>query len=84
VRYVVTFTSGASDVVAFKLYKNGSEVLGSKSKATANPAGRAENVFGFAVLELALNDYIEIWTANETSAVNIVGVDYSLLATEQA
>lgn len=83
VTYSVTFTAGAADVIAFKIYKNGSEVLGSKSKATANPAGRAENISGFAIVELALNDYIEIWTANQTLAVNIVGVDYTLLAAEQ-
>ncbi len=83
VKFMVTFTSGSGDVVGFKLYKNGSEVLGSKVRATANPAGRAENVFGFSIVELALNDYVEVWTANESSTTNVVGVDYSLLATEQ-
>lgn len=83
VKAIVTFTSTAGNIIAIKIYKNGSEILGSKVRTTANAAGREENVSSFGFTELALNDYVEIWVTNETAANNVVGVDYSLLVTEK-
>ncbi len=83
IKAVITFTSTVGNVIAFKIYKNGTEILGSKVRATANAAGREENVGCFGFTELGLNDYIEIWVTNETAANNVVGVDYSLLVTEK-
>ena len=82
IKAAITFSSTATNIIAFKLYKNGLEVVGSKVRSTANAAGREENVACFGFTELGLNDYIEIWVANETAANNVTGVDYTLLATE--
>jgi hypothetical protein len=82
IKYSVTFTGTANNVAGFKIYQNGVEVAGSKSRATANAAGRAENVTGFAPVVLALGDYVEIWTTNETAANAVTGVDYNLYAVE--
>ena len=83
IKAVVTFTSSVGNIAAFKIYKNGSEVVGSKVRSTANASGREENVACFSFTELGLNDYLEIWVTNETAANNVTGVDFTLLVNEK-
>jgi hypothetical protein len=80
----LAFTSGNNDVCEFGFYD--SQILGirtpSRTKSTANSAGRAEGVNFFCVLEMADADFIEIYCANTSSATNITVEQMNFVITE--
>ncbi len=83
VNFSVNFAGTTANEYAFKVYKNGSALLGGKFSSTANAAGKAENVGGDYFVELGLNDYLEIYVTNLTAANNITAVDFSLDVVEK-
>lgn len=76
---VSTFTSSANNEVGTYIAKNGTTIDSSEMYATANAAGRVENVTTQTVIELAQNDYIEIWVENATAANNITVEDMNVV-----
>lgn len=77
---VASFTSGNANVIGTYIAKNGSLITNSETYASANASGRAENVMVQTVVELAQNDYIELWVENDTSTVDVTVSDMSLIA----
>jgi hypothetical protein len=70
VQATVSFTSGNNNVVSFGFYDS---VLAdvrqpSRTKATANSGGRAENISMICVIDHGQGDYIELWATNLTTA----------------
>ena len=80
----LSFTSGNGDVCQFGFYdsKLAAVRTPSKTKATANASGRAENVSFNCVVSHKKNDYLEIHAANTSSAVNITVTDMNFVITE--
>lgn len=80
----VSFTSGASHVCEFGFYdsKLAAVRTPSRTKATSNGGGRAENVSFNCVVSHSIGDYLEIWCANNTSGQNITVTDMNFVITE--
>ena len=84
IQCVLSFTSGATHVCEFGFYdsKLGAIRTPSKTKATSNAGGRAENVSFACVVSHSNGDYLEIHAANNTSAQNLTITDMNFLITE--
>lgn len=84
IQCVLSFTSSANDICQFGFYD--SQLAGirtpSKTKATANAAGRAENVSFTCVVQMKAGDYLEIHTTNTSGARNITVDQMNFVITE--
>jgi hypothetical protein len=84
IQCVLSFNSGNNHVCEFGFYdsKLGAIRTPSRTKATSNSGGRAENVSFACVVQHSNGDYLEIHCANNTSAQNITVSDMNFLITE--
>jgi hypothetical protein len=84
IQCVLSFTSGATHVCEFGFYDSKLDAIRtpSKTKATSNAGGRAENVSFACVVSHSNGDFIEIHAANNTSAQNLTITDMNFLITE--
>jgi hypothetical protein len=77
----LSFTSGASNVCEFGFYD--SQIVGirtpSKTKSTANAAGRAENIGFVCIVNMKAGDYLEVHAANTSATSNITVSDLNFL-----
>lgn len=80
----LSFNSGTNDVCEFGFYdsKLGTVRTPSKTKSTANSAGRAENISFACVVQFVQGDYLEIHCANTSGARNITVTDLNFIVTE--
>jgi hypothetical protein len=72
----LAFDSSANNVCEFGFYDSQISTIRvpSRTKSTANAAGRAEGVSLFCIVEMGAGDYIEVHAAN-TSAINNITVE---------
>ena len=84
IQCVLSFTSGNNHVCEFGFYdsKLGAIRTPSRTKATSNSGGRAENVSFACVVSHSNGDYLEIHCSNNTSSQNITVSDMNFLITE--
>lgn len=84
IQCVLSFTSGSTHVCEFGFYdsKLGAIRTPSRTKATSNAGGRAENVSFACVVQHSNGDYLEIHAANNTSAQNLTVTDMNFVITE--
>jgi hypothetical protein len=84
IQCVLSFTSGSTHVCEFGFYdsKLGAIRTPSRTKATSNAGGRAENVSFACVVQHSNGDYLEIHASNNTSAQNITVTDMNFVITE--
>lgn len=84
IQCVLSFTSGSTHVCEFGFYdsKLGAVRTPSRTKATSNAGGRAENVSFACVVSHSNGDYLEIWCSNNTSAQNLTVTDMNFVITE--
>jgi len=84
IQCVLSFTSGSTHVCEFGFYdsKLGAIRTPSRTKATSNAGGRAENVSFACVVSHSSGDYLEIHASNTTSAQNITVTDMNFVITE--
>jgi hypothetical protein len=80
----LSFNAGNNNVCEFGFYdsKLGTVREPSKTKATANAAGRAESVSFTCVVQHSENDYIEIWCANGSGTTDIIVTDMNTVIVE--
>jgi hypothetical protein len=71
--------SGNNHIIAVYIAKGGSTLPDSKILITTSGTGKAENAGAQTAVELAPNEYIEVFVANNTSATNITVTDLSLI-----
>lgn len=76
---IASLSSNNNNQVGIIVAKNGVVISSSESMTTTSGVGRSENIKAQAVVELAQNDYIEMFTINKTGANNIVDVDLSVI-----
>lgn len=79
VTVVLSFTSSANNVIGTYIAKSGSVIENSETYSTANASGRAENVVCQTVVDLAQNEYLEVFVENTTGANNITVSDLSVI-----
>ena len=84
IQCILSFTGTASDVCQFGFYdsKLGAIRTPSKTKATANAAGRAESVAFACVVSHVAGDYLEIYGTNNSGARNFTVTDMNFIITE--
>jgi hypothetical protein len=84
IQCVLSFTSSANDVCEFGFYDSKLSAVRtpSRTKATANAAGRAENVSFSCVVSHIQNDYLEIHCRNTSGARNITVDQLNFIVTE--
>lgn len=68
-----------SAVLLVRIAKNGATIAESEAQATTSNAGRNENFYCQAIINLAPNDYIELFVANDTSTNNVIVTDLNVL-----
>ena len=80
----LSFNSGNNNVCEFGFYdsKLAAVRTPSRTKSTANSAGRAESVSFNCVVQHSSGDYIEIHCANNTGTNNITVTDMNVVITE--
>lgn len=80
----LSFSSGTGDVCQFGFYdsKLGAVRTPSKTKATANSSGRAENIHMACVVAHSQGDYLEVHCSNTTNSTNITVSDLNFVITE--
>ena len=83
--FVITASCSANSVttpaanITVRIAKNGVTIAESESQATTSSAGRNENFFCQALVQLAQNDFIELFIANNTSANNLLVTELNVL-----
>jgi hypothetical protein len=83
--FVITANASAQSVttqtatIAIRIAKNGTTIAESESRATTSQNARNENFFCQALVELATNDFVELFIANNTSALNLLVTDLNFL-----
>lgn len=80
----MSFTAGNNNECEFGFYDSQLSAVRtpSRTKSTANSAGRAENVSFACVVNADLADYLEIWGANNSAVTNITVTDMNFIITE--
>jgi hypothetical protein len=80
----LSFSSTATNVCEFGFYDSQLSAVRtpSKTKSTANSAGRAENISFGCVVTMVAGDYIEIHGANTSAANNITVDQLNFIVTE--
>jgi hypothetical protein len=80
----LAFTAGNGNVCEFGFYD--SQLVGirtpSRTKSTANAAGRAEGVNFFCVLEMSSGDFLEVHARNTSAVTNITVEQMNFVITE--
>lgn len=72
VKCVLTFdSSGNNQVIEFAIFKNGIVVPGSTTETKLKASGDVQQVTVLADIDIEVGDYLEIWTANETSTASV-------------
>ena len=84
IQCVLSFTSTSNDICQFGFYDSQLSTVRtpSKTKATANASGRAENVAFICVVTMKANDYIEIHATNTSGARSITVDQMNFTITE--
>lgn len=74
--------SNNNNVLRLYVAKNGTAITTSFGEATANAGGRAEGIGTASVVELATNDYVEIFVSNETGSNNITDINLNVIVSK--
>lgn len=84
VSVTLSFSSGNGNVCEFGIYdsKLGTVREPSKTKSTANAAGRAENITLQCVVQHSQGDYLELWVRNTSAANNVTVSDMNFVVVE--
>lgn len=83
--FVVTASCSAQAIttnattITVRIAKNGVTIAESESQATTSATGRNENFYCQALTELAQNDFIELFIANQTNANNLLVTELNVL-----
>lgn len=71
INVTATMTSGNNQELGVRIAKNGTTVSNTTSLNTTSGTGKAEGASCQGVIELATNDYLEIFVSNNTAATNV-------------
>jgi hypothetical protein len=83
--FVITASCSAQAIttnattITVRIAKNGVTIAESESQATTSATGRNENFYCQALVELAQNDFIELFIANQTNANSLLVTELNVL-----
>jgi hypothetical protein len=72
-------SAGTGQELSLYVAKNGAVVPSSRMKATTDNGNRVNSISAFTVVELAPTNYIEIWVANDTAAVDVTCAELQVI-----
>jgi len=78
VHVISACTAGNNQELEIAIYKNGSILTPSRSKGTTTGSGKAESLSCQDIVEMATNDYIEIFITNNTATTNVTVEDLNI------
>lgn len=76
---ILSLTSGNNQDIHIQIAKNGIVQARSNQEILTGGSGQAQNLVVKDIFTLATNDYIEIFTANKTSATNVTVVNLNVI-----
>jgi hypothetical protein len=65
--------------ILVRIAKNGVTITESESQATTSATNRNENFFSQAIVEMTTNDFIEMYIANTSSALNLLATELNVV-----
>ena len=71
--------SGNNNVLGIYIAKNGTVLTNSSNFCTTSSSGKADNNTSQTVVDLATNDYLEVFVSNETGTNNITATYMSVI-----
>ena len=77
----VSVSSGNNNVLHFAFYKNGVKVDSSEIDVTCSGNGKAQSNPMQCVVNMAVNDYLEVWISNESSN-DVTLAHFNVIVTE--
>lgn len=83
--FVITASCSASSIttanatITVRIAKNGTTLAESEAQATTSAVNRNENFFCQTIVQLAQNDFIEIFIANNSSALNLLASELNVV-----
>jgi hypothetical protein len=69
----------AQATILVRIAKNGVTITESESQATTSATNRNENFFSQAIVEMTTNDFIEMYIANTSSALNLLATELNVV-----
>lgn len=81
VQALLSLTSGNNQDLRVRVAKNGTTIAASTASIRTSGTGEAANITVMDIVELAPNDYIEIWLTNDTSTASVTVVDLNVIVT---
>lgn len=75
----ITCEAGSNQVIYFRFAKGGTTTASSEGRTTTNGSGRSENVCIQDIVQLATNEYIEVFTRNSTNNTAVTVVDINVI-----
>lgn len=69
----------AQATILVRIAKNGVTITESESQATTSATNRNENFFSQAIVEMTTNDFIEMYIANASSALNLLATELNVV-----
>jgi hypothetical protein len=84
IQCTLSFAAGATNVCEFGFYDSQLAAVRtpSRTKATANAGGRAENVNFVCVVTMKQGDFLEVWAKNTSATTNITVDQLNFVITE--
>jgi hypothetical protein len=84
IQCTLSFAAGATNVCEFGFYDSQLVAVRtpSRTKATANAGGRAENVNFVCVVSMKQGDFLEVWAKNTSATTNITVDQLNFVITE--
>lgn len=80
---IVSLSSGNNNVIHLAFYKNGDTIIPcSEQDVVTSSGGRLSAVPIQCLIELDNDDFIEVWTKNESATNSIITEQFNLIVTE--
>lgn len=79
---IVSVESGNNNQIHVAFFKNGELHPCSEQEVTTSGNGRASNIAFHCLIQLALNDYVEVWVKNVTATTAITLDNVNVIVTQ--
>lgn len=75
-------SSTSNKILRLYIAKNGTEITTSYAEGVSNAGGKAEGLVTASVVELATDDYVEVFVSNESNGSSITDINLNVIVSE--
>ena len=79
---IVSVSSGNNNEIHLAFFKNGEIVPCSEQELVTNSGGRLSGAAIQCLTQVDVNDYVEVWTKNQSGTTDIICSNYNFIVTE--